>query len=504
MTVVQQFQPELRLSDLLTGDIAVPSQYDPVITGIALDSRKVQPGDLFLALRGSRVDGCEFINAAIERGAAAVLRESPAGSDIEIRRQIPLIPIADLGQCAGAIAARFHGAPSNAMQVIGITGTNGKTSCSHFLAQALGDGVSPAAVIGTLGSGLFGDLRESCNTTPDPVTLQSQLALFRDKGARYAVMEVSSHALEQGRVLGVCFDTAVFTNLSRDHLDYHGSMASYGAAKRKLFTMPGLRRAVINADDEFGRELLNSLPVGISRCGYTLEGRSGAAVTVAGTELNLSPHGLRMKVQTPWGNCELNSPLLGRFNASNLLAVLSTLLMLDVPLEHALSRLSRLAPVPGRMDSFGGNKRPLVVVDYAHTPEALEQVLITLRDHGKQLWCVFGCGGDRDRGKRPLMGAVAGKYAEHVVITDDNPRAEDPGVIVADILAGIPDSSEVTVCHNRATAIFTAVQLASAQDVVLVAGKGHEQFQQIGDEKYSFSDRNAVQEALSEWSARNG
>ncbi len=503
MMVAQQIQPELRLSDLLAGDIAVPSQYDPVITGITLDSRKVQPGDLFLALRGSRVDGCEFINAAMEKGAAAVLRESPADAGFEIRCQIPLIPVPDLGQRAGAVAARFYGTPSAAMQVVGITGTNGKTSCSHFLAQALG-GTSPVGVVGTLGSGLFGKLRESGNTTPDPVTLQAQLAQFRDNGARYTVMEVSSHALEQGRVWGVCFDTAVFTNLSRDHLDYHGSMTNYGAAKRKLFTMPGLCRAVINVDDEFGRELLNSLPAGISRCGYTLEGRSGAAVTVAGTELNLSPHGLRMKVQTPWGSCELNSPLLGRFNASNLLAVLSTLLMLDMPLEQAVSRLSQLAPVPGRMDSFGGDERPLVVVDYAHTPEALEQVLITLRDHGKQLWCVFGCGGDRDRGKRPLMGAVAGKYADQVVITDDNPRTEDPGVIVADILAGIPDSSEVIVCHNRTSAIFTAVQQASAQDVVLVAGKGHEQFQQVGDQKCPFSDRDVVRDALAARGACNG
>ncbi len=503
MMAAQQLQSELCLSRLLADDAVLPSQHDPVITGVTLDSRKVQPGDLFLALPGSRTDGCEFINAAIEKGAAAVLRESPAGADIEIRQRIPLIPIPNLRHRAGIIAARFYGAPSAAMRVVGITGTNGKTSCSHFLGQALGD-TTPAGVIGTLGSGLFGELRESCNTTPDPVTLQSLLTQFRDKGARHAVMEVSSHALEQRRVQGVCFDTAVFTNLSRDHLDYHGDMASYGAAKRKLFAMPGLRRAVINADDEFGRELLNSLPEGIKVCGYTLEGKSGAAAMVAGTDLHLGPKGLRMSVQTPWGNSEIKSPLPGRFNAGNLLAVLATLLMLEVPLEQAVARLSRLAPVPGRMESFGGEGTPLVVVDYAHTPEALEQVLIALREHGEQLWCVFGCGGDRDRGKRPLMGAVAGKYADHVMITDDNPRSEDPEVIVADILAGISGSGDVAVCHDRAGAITAVVQQASVRDVVLVAGKGHEQFQQIGDLKRPFSDRDVVQRALAEWRARNG
>ncbi len=500
MMAAQQFlRSELRLSRLLAGDAALPLRHDTVITGISLDSRNVQPGDLFLALPGSQTDGCEFISAAIEKGAVAVLRESPAGANIEIRQRIPVIPLSGLRQRAGIIAARFYGEPSAAMQVVGITGTNGKTSCSYFLAQALGD-ATPAGVIGTLGSGLFGELREGCNTTPDPVTLQSLLAQFRDKRVRHAVMEVSSHALEQGRVQGVCFDTAVFTNLSRDHLDYHGDMASYGAAKRKLFTMPGLRRAVINADDEFGRELLGSLPDGITVCSYTLEGRSAAAAMVAGTELHLGTNGLRMKLHTPWGRSEIKSPLLGRFNASNLLAALTTLLMLEVPLDQAVDRLSRLAPVPGRMESFGGEGTPLVVVDYAHTPEALEQVLIALREHGEQLWCVFGCGGDRDRGKRPLMGAVAGKYADHVMITDDNPRSENSEVIVTEILAGISGSGDVAVCHERAGAITAVVQQASARDVVLVAGKGHEQFQQIGDLKRPFSDRDVVQRALAEWS----
>ena len=503
MMAAQQFQPETRLSALLGSSIVLPTQHDPVITGVVLDSRKVRPGDLFLALCGTLSDGREFIDVAIEKGAVAVAWESPVGAQIEIRRRIPLIPVPDLRQYAGEIAARFYANPSAAMQVIGITGTNGKTSCSHFLAQALGD-TSSVGVIGTLGNGLFGALQKSGNTTPDPVTLQLLLAQFRDQGTSRTVMEVSSHALEQGRVQGVDFDIALFTNLSRDHLDYHGSMVSYAAAKRRLFNMPGLRTAVINADDEFGRELLGSLPEGVRACGYTLQQRNDTALMVTGTDLRLSPKGLQMEVRTPWGSSTLESSLLGRFNASNLLAVLTVLLMLDVPLNRAVARLAQLTPVPGRMEAFGGSGVPLVVVDYAHTPDALEQVLIALQGHGKRLWCVFGCGGDRDRGKRALMGAVAGQYADHVVITDDNPRSEEPEAITADILAGIPGYIDVEVCHDRATAIAGVIRQASVQDVVLVAGKGHEQFQQIGDLKRPFSDRDVVRDTLAEWSVHNG
>ncbi len=503
MMAARQIQPELHLSHLLAGGVALPAAHDPVVTGIALDSRMVQPGDLFLALRGSRADGREFIDAAIGKGAVAVIGESLTGARMEIRQRVPLIAMPDLRQRAGEIAARFHGNPSAAMRVIGITGTNGKTSCSHFLAQALDD-LSPTGVIGTLGNGLFGDLEESGNTTPDPVSLQSWLARFRDQEVNDVVMEVSSHALEQGRVQGVCFAAALFTNLSRDHLDYHGSMARYGAAKRKLFSMPGLRRAIINADDKFGREMLGDLAKKMKVCGYTLEGRQTAARMVAGSELHLDSTGLQMKIRTPWGDGVLTSSLLGRFNASNLLAVLATLLMLDMPLERALLRLSRLAPVPGRMESFGGGRVPLVVVDYAHTPDALEQVLVALREHGGRLWCVFGCGGERDRGKRALMGAVAGRHADQVVITDDNPRSEEAAAIVNDILAGVPGYIDVEICHDRAAAITEAIRRASASDVVLVAGKGHEQFQQIGNQKYPFCDRDVVQRVLAERGSRNG
>ena len=500
MIVAPQLQPEPHLSTLLPG-MELP--LDPVITGIDLDSRRIRPGYLFLALHGSRTTGHEFIDAAIEKGAAAVLWEAPPAGRVEIRRQIPLIPVPQLRQRAGEIADRFYDSPSAALQVVGITGTNGKTSCGHFLAQALGD-TSPVGVIGTLGHGLFGELRQSGNTTPDAVAVHSLLARFRGQGARRVVMEVSSHALQQGRVQGVRFDTALFTNLSRDHLDYHGDMASYGAAKRRLFEMPGLRRAVINRDDRFGRELLGTLSQGIEICSYSLQGACNAAATVTATSLHLTSEGLQMEVQTPWGSCTVKSPLLGRFNASNLLGVLAVLLVQGFTPEQAAARLGRLVPVPGRMESFGGDGAPLVVVDYAHTPQALEQVLIALREHGEQLWCVFGCGGDRDRGKRQLMGTIAARHADHLVITDDNPRSEDPDSIVADILGGVPGYVDAAVCHDRADAIGAAVQQASVRDVVLVAGKGHEQFQQIGELRRPFSDREVVQGALARRDAHDG
>ncbi|HFC53000.1 MAG TPA: UDP-N-acetylmuramoyl-L-alanyl-D-glutamate--2,6-diaminopimelate ligase [Gammaproteobacteria bacterium] len=500
MTAVAQLHQAPHLSTLLPG-MVLP--LDPVIAGLELDSRRIQPGDLFLALHGGRTSGHEFIDQAIERGAAAVLWEAPPASKIEIRRRIPLVPVPDLRMRAGEVADRFYGSPSRELQVVGITGTNGKTSCCHFLAQALGDD-PPVGIIGTLGHGLPGELEQSGNTTPDAVTVHSLLARFRERGARRAVMEVSSHALLQGRVQGVRFDTALFTNLSRDHLDYHGDMASYGAAKSRLFRMPGLRRAVINQDDRFGRELLESLPPGVERCGYSLHGAREGGATVTAGSLHLSPGGIRMEVQTPWGGCVVESPLLGRFNASNLLGVLAVLLVLGVAPGEAAARLGELKPVPGRMESFRGEGMPLVVVDYAHTPQALEQILIALREHGERLWCVFGCGGERDRGKRPLMGAVAARHADHLVITDDNPRGEDPGSIVADILGGVPGYADAVVCHDRAGAIESALRRASERDVVLVAGKGHERFQQVGGLKLPFSDREVVQEMLTRRGGHHG
>jgi len=392
------------------------------------------------------------------------------------------------------------------MQVVGITGTNGKTSVCQFIAQAFQhDG--PCGVIGTLGNGVLNrgvmTLEPSPHTTPDAITLHTLLDDLRHDEVRRVVMEVSSHALEQGRSAGVNMDVAVFTNLSHEHLDYHGDMRNYGLAKRRLFDARGLKYAVVNVDDPFGRELLTSMPGAVGTVSYgfgsVYEG-TDVLPSLHGSDLQLGPAGLQMRVSSDWGEGELRVPLLGAFNASNLLAALGALLACGVAFDEALKRLSEVRPVAGRMQGFGGDERtPLVVVDYAHTPDALEQVLKALRHHTLgRLVCVFGCGGDRDKSKRPLMAKIAEQYADRVVITSDNPRSEAPDIIVSDILNGLERMDEVAVIPDRAAAIDQAVIAASPGDVVLVAGKGHEQFQLVGDEKRPFSDVDEVRRALAQ------
>jgi UDP-N-acetylmuramoyl-L-alanyl-D-glutamate--2,6-diaminopimelate ligase len=413
----------------------------------------------------------------------------------------PLLAAVNLAQQAGLIAERFYGCPSRELFVVGITGTNGKTSCSQFLAQALHSEEHPCGVIGTLGNGLVDRLTPGTHTTPDAVALQQCLAELRDAGARSVTLEVSSHALDQGRVVGVNFTAAVFTNLSRDHLDYHGDMAAYGQAKLRLFHAPELRYAVVNGDDEFSKVILATLGSEVTAVSYGLGAAVAADVPhVQGKVVRLAREGLVMTVSTPWGEGELCSPLLGRFNVLNLLAVLATLLVSGTPLVEALQRLARVRSVSGRMECFGGDDhQPLVVVDYAHTPDALQQVLTALREHCRgRLWCVFGCGGDRDRGKRSLMGAVAAHLADRLIITDDNPRSEEPSRIVADILDGIDDKEAAAVIHDRGAAIGAAIAQSGVNDVVLVAGKGHETTQQIGENKLPFRDQAAVQRFLAE------
>lgn len=490
------------LSELLEGIAAVTAGEDRIVNGVALDSRQVRPGYLFLACNGLAQRGHEFISAAVAQGAIAVAYEIAEGelSFLSARvGNVPLLAVVNLSQQAGLIAERFYGYPSRDLFVIGITGTNGKTSCSQFLAHALNRDDRPCGIIGTLGNGLAGQLTPGTHTTPDAITLHRLFADLRAAGARSVAMEVSSHALAQGRVSAVIFAAAVFTNLSRDHLDYHGDMAAYAAAKQRLFHAPNLRYAVVNGDDAFGQEILASLSPEVTAVSYGLSGPVAANVPhVQGKVLQLSREGLVIAVQTPWGEGRLQTPLLGRFNASNLLAVMATLLVTGMPLSEALQRLGQVRPVAGRMECFGGDGRqPLVVVDYAHTPDALEQALTALREHCRgQLWCVFGCGGDRDRGKRPLMGAAATRLADHVIITDDNPRSEDPAQIAADILADIADKERGTIIHDRHSAIAAAIEQAGADDVVLVAGKGHETMQQIGDRKYPFRDQAEVQRQL--------
>lgn len=460
------------------------------VGSLAIDSRCVQAGDVFLAYPGDQADGRKFIPQAIAAGAAAVLWE-PQGFRWDPAWQVPNLGVPALREKIGLIAAEVYGHPSRQLWMIGITGTNGKTSCSHWLAQAQVHCGRPTAIVGTLGNGLPGALSAATHTTPDAASLQAQLKRYVDQGVQSVAMEVSSHALAQGRVNGVHFNVAVFTNLSRDHLDYHGDMESYALAKAVLFGWPQLNHAVLNLDDPFGRELAQKA----SRAGVKVLGYGFDAGDVRGSGLAVSPRGLAFDVATPWGEAHVESGVLGRFNASNLLAVLGTLLVSGVPLAQAVEAVSRLQPVAGRMQQIRMPGRPLVVVDYAHTPDALEKVLMTLREvvrdskaaaADSRLICVFGCGGQRDKGKRPMMGDVASRLADSVIVTSDNPRAENPRAIIDEIIAGM--AANYHVIEDRAAAIDHAIRYAQPEDVVLIAGKGHEDYQEIAGVKLPFSD----------------
>ncbi|MBD3619853.1 MAG: UDP-N-acetylmuramoyl-L-alanyl-D-glutamate--2,6-diaminopimelate ligase [Chromatiales bacterium] len=488
------------LGPLLRGLAEVPGTAARLpVGGLALDSRRVHAGDLFLACAGTRQHGLSHAAQAIERGAVAVAWERVRGQATPAADRVPFVAVDRLTHKLGVVADRFYGHPSQEMGVMGVTGTDGKTSVTQFLAQALDQGSARCGVVGTLGYGLHGALQPGTHTTPDAITLQRELAAIRDAGARWLAMEVSSHALDQGRVNGVAFDYALFTNLGRDHLDYHGSLEAYGAAKQRLFTWPGLDYAIINLDDAFGRALSAAVPAGVRQLGYSLEADVRHPVDcVAVRRLDLHAGGFGAEVVTPWGRGELEAAVLGRFNVQNLLAVLATLLAIGVELPDALLRLRRIRPVPGRMQLLGGGTRPQVVVDYAHTPGALEQVLGAAREHtAGRLVCVFGCGGDRDAGKRPLMAAVAERLADTVIVTDDNPRHEDPATIVADILAGFREPAAVTVEHDREVAIRAAIAAARPGDLVVVAGKGHETVQQLGGRAIPFSDVEVATRCLS-------
>ena len=486
---------ELSLRQLLDGIADPAGSGDIRVSGLATDSRQVRAGDAFVALHGAHSDGLAFAASAVEQGARVVLTEMPATDvdAIEEQLKVPVLGIGQLPQQLGELAARLNDHPSRALRVVGVTGTNGKTSIVQLLAQALERLGHRTASIGTLGMGLHGHLRESGFTTPGAIAVQGALASFREQGASHVAMEVSSHALEQGRVNGVEFELAAFTNLTRDHLDYHGSMEAYGAAKAKLFVWPGLRAAVINSDDAFGRELLARLPAGVQALRISIADDRDAEV--AASNIVTSAEGLTFDVRTPWGAQSIRSPLLGRFNVANLLTVIACLGALmesgaHESFERIVEVVSTLQPVNGRMNRIGGTGTlPLVVVDYAHTPDALEQALTALRAHcAGRLICVFGCGGERDAGKRPLMGAIAERLADEAIVTDDNPRGEDGDVIVAQIVAGLRDPAGAVIERDRGAAIGRALTMAEAGDVVLIAGKGHETYQEGAHGKRPFDD----------------
>ncbi len=469
------------------------------MTGVEIDSRRIAPGMLFLAARGQTQHGLAHVDDALRRGAVAVAWEPMpelAAPDLPV----PAIAVEGLSMKAGEIAARYWQHPSRKLFTVGITGTDGKTSTAHLIAQALDRLGAPCAYFGTIGYGRLGALAGASHTTPDAVRLQALLAAQRDAGATACAMEVSSHALDQGRVGGVEFDVTVLTNVGRDHLDYHGTAENYAAAKRRLFECEGLKAVVLNGDDAHGAAWAHALAAAhpVILYGFDNVPFSANIRSLRGERLELHPGGLRMNVHTSWGNARLESRLLGRFNAYNLLAALAVLLARDKRLDAAVAALAESTTVPGRIEGFRGKRAaPLVVVDYAHTPQALAQVLDALRAHTTgRLICVFGCGGDRDRGKRPLMGAAAGARADALIVTDDNPRGEAPEAIVDEILAGLHFGASPRVIHDRALAIETAVREAGPDDVVLVAGKGHEDYQIYGDERRHFSDRAFVAKLL--------
>ena len=498
----QTKQYSMNLNDLLNSYITDDKFNDINITGLSLDSREVKENYLFIAIKGETVNGIEFINNAIEKGAAAVLWEADATVDaikINWRKttsdiNVPIIAIENLSQLTGEFADCFYGNPSEQISVCGITGTNGKTSCADFIAQMMSVD-APCGVMGTLGSGLYPELKETGFTTPDAITCHQWLADIKSNNAKFAVMEVSSHALIQGRVNGIRFDSAVFTNLSRDHLDFHGDMESYAKAKSKLFRTVGLQNAIINVDDEAGRNIADDLASNVHCVRYGLDKTFNP--DVYGSEIKLDQNGLSMKVSTPWGEGQLSAPVIGDFNASNLLAVLSVMLLQGIEFNEALKRLTTIKSVAGRMQRFVSDNTPLVIVDFAHTPDALKQALTSLRQHTKNnLWCVFGCGGDRDKGKRPLMGRIAEDKADYIVLTNDNPRSEVAAEIIKDIKSGIQNVTNVTIEQDRHAAIHFAISQAKAGDVVLIAGKGHENYQIIGDTKYPFNDAEEVKQQL--------
>jgi len=504
MNTAEQLNYHATLADLLDGLVDLPAEFANelrvTVTGVQLDSRLLQEGDLFIACFGKNHDARNYISEAINKGVTAVLAESDGEwQGVRSIDEVVVVSVDNLSAKISAIAGRFYGNPSETLSVFGITGTNGKTSCSQFIAQALNMLGYQCGIMGTLGYGVTGNLKETQLTTPDAVFTQMALAEMVRDHVDPVVMEVSSVGLHQKRVQAIKFDTAIFTNLTRDHLDYHGSMEAYGENKKKLFAMPNLKTAVINLDDPYALAIINSISTEVEVLTYSL---SNSIASVYAEKLELTPSGFKAHVCTPFGRGEIDGKLLGYFNFSNLLAVIATLINYlsvqgNLDLQNLFAKLSLLQPVNGRMEIIGGGEGITAVVDYAHTPDGLRCALTGLRDHFPgNIWCVFGCGGNRDKGKRPMMGEIAETYADKLIIADDNPRNEEGDEIAQHILSGISDRSVVTVIRDRAKAIDYAIANAAQGDVVLIAGKGHETYQDIGGNRLIFSDANQVRLAL--------
>lgn len=463
------------------------------VSGITDDSRSVAAGDLFLAVRGDASDGHDFVSAAIEAGAVAILAERAVA---DARK--PVVVAADLKRQRSAIADRLLGRPSAALTCVGVTGTNGKTSISCFIAELVTRLGNRAGYMGTIGWGAPGALEPSNLTTESAIMVQQRLAGFRDQDFGWAVLEVSSHALDQHRVDGVSFDYAVFSNLSRDHLDYHADFESYGRAKAHLFRFPDLAAAIINLDDEFGRKLAREIEGRVPVLGYGV----APDADVSWRNLDFHPAGVRGTFSTPWGEADFELPLYGTFSVANAAAALAVVCQAGYSLAEVVGALAVLAPVPGRMEFFPG--QPTLLVDYAHTPDALAKMLAALKPHlNGRLICLCGCGGDRDRGKRPLMASAACEHADLVWLTSDNPRSEDPQAIIDDMLPGVPAGSDTRIQVDRRLAIDEAVAAALPEDLIVIAGKGHEDHQEVAGRRLPFSDR-AIAAALTSGERKGG
>jgi len=486
---------------LLDGIAKIPAT-EARVSDLTLDSRQVRAGSLFFALPGLKDHGVKFAAEAAARGACAVLWQP--GAEVTSPTLPPGVfaaAIPNLTGLVGRIADRFFNWPSSQLRIAGITGTNGKTTCAYLLAQCLERLGLAAAYMGTIGWGRPAELAEPTHTTPDAITVHRTLARLRAAGVREVAMEVSSHALDQCRVDGVRFHLAALTNLTRDHLDYHGSMEKYGAAKAKLFQAADLKHIVLNSGDEFGRALARGYAGGASLIAVWVgAGGSGwlADRALHATRVRTETRGIAIELDGSFGQVTVETQLMGRFNAENSLVILGCLLSLGVSLADAADALAECRPAPGRMEvvKTDAPNKPTVVVDYAHTPDALAKALGAAREHCEgALWCVFGCGGDRDAGKRSVMGGIADDLADQIIVTDDNPRSEDPRAITRDILQGIKTRS-VRVIHDRGEAIAAALKEARAIDLVLIAGKGHEDYQIYGETRRAFSDRSEAQRLL--------
>ncbi len=489
------------LRTLLAGFADVLPSDDVTVTGLSMDSRNLSEGALFLAVQGITSHGLCYVERALDQGGSAVAYEPAVGIEpYLLSQEKPFVAVEALAEKAGYIAARFYGEPSRKLFVVGITGTNGKTSVAYFLAQIMPAAGFKSGVMGTLGCGMLGSLETASHTTADAVSVQAELAKLKQQEVQGVAMEVSSHALTQGRVNGVEFDAAVFTNLSRDHLDYHGDMESYAKAKRALLASPGLKVAVVNIDDTEGRRWQKVAPDGVKLVAYSV---ANETADVFLSVVELTQNGFSGRLHWQGESAAFSAALMGRFNLSNLLACAAVMLANNTSLGQVAKSLKGVAPAPGRMQLIEtSSAQPSVVVDFAHTPDALDKALSALKEHCcGELFCVFGCGGDRDAGKRPMMAAVSERLAGKVFVTDDNPRTESAAAIVAQIMDGFANRESVTLIHDRKKAIAAAISLAGAGDCVLIAGKGHETYQLIGHKKHPFNDVEVAVSCLREVNA---